>query len=95
MRLGSPNRSPPKCSYRLAKKGVDTAWGTDTLFSAEVAVTQGARLAKQPPAYPGRLGIVEQGALADLLLVDGVPLDEINLVAEPKSFVVIMKDAKI
>ena len=25
--------------------------------------------------YPGRLGVVEEGALADLLLVDGDPLD--------------------
>jgi imidazolonepropionase-like amidohydrolase len=46
--------------------------------------------------YPGRLGVVEIGALADLLLVDGNPLDDINLVANPgKNFVVIMKDGKI
>jgi len=46
--------------------------------------------------YPGRLGVVEVGALADLLLVDGNPLDDINLVANPdKNFVVIMKDGKI
>jgi imidazolonepropionase-like amidohydrolase len=46
--------------------------------------------------YPGRLGVVEAGALADLLLVDGNPLDDINLVANPeKNFVVIMKDGKI
>jgi imidazolonepropionase-like amidohydrolase len=46
--------------------------------------------------YPGKLGVVEAGALADLLLVDGNPLDDINLVANPdKSFVVIMKDGRI
>jgi imidazolonepropionase-like amidohydrolase len=46
--------------------------------------------------YPGKLGVVEQGALADLLLVDGNPLENINLVADPKkSFVVIMKDGRI
>ena len=33
--------------------------------------------------YPGRLGVVEVGALADLLPVDGNPLDDINLVANP------------
>jgi len=43
--------------------------------------------------YPGKLGVVEEGALADLLLVDGNPLENIKLVADPgKSFVVIMKD---
>src|SRR6202047_102191 len=42
--------------------------------------------------YPGKLGVVEAGALADLLLVEGNPLDDINLVANPdKNFVVIMK----
>jgi imidazolonepropionase-like amidohydrolase len=46
--------------------------------------------------YPGKLGVVEVGALADLLLVDGSPLDDINLVANPeKNFVVIMKDGRI
>ena len=46
--------------------------------------------------YPGRLGVVEVGALADLLLVDGNPLDDINLVANPeKNFVIIMKDGRI
>jgi imidazolonepropionase-like amidohydrolase len=46
--------------------------------------------------YPGKLGVVEVGALADLLLVDGNPLDNINLVANPdKSFVIIMKDGRI
>jgi imidazolonepropionase-like amidohydrolase len=46
--------------------------------------------------YPGKLGVVEEGALADLLLVDGNPIANINLVADPdKNFVVIMKDGKI
>jgi imidazolonepropionase-like amidohydrolase len=40
--------------------------------------------------------VVEVGALADLLLVDGDPLEDINLVADPaKNFLVIMKDGKI
>ena len=35
--------------------------------------------------YPGRLGVVEEGALADLLLVDGNPLEDIDLVADPEA----------
>ena len=43
--------------------------------------------------YPGKLGVVEEGALADLLLVDGNPLENIKLVEDPaKNFLVIMKD---
>jgi imidazolonepropionase-like amidohydrolase len=46
--------------------------------------------------YPGKLGVVEEGALADLLLVNGDPLANINLLEDPeKSFLVIMKDGKI
>lgn len=46
--------------------------------------------------YPGKLGVVEDGAMADLLLVDGDPLADIKLLADPeKSLLVIMKDGKI
>jgi imidazolonepropionase-like amidohydrolase len=46
--------------------------------------------------YPGKLGVVEKGALADLLLVDGDPIEDISLLLDPKkNFVVIMKDGKI
>lgn len=46
--------------------------------------------------YPGRLGVVQVGALADLLLVDGDPLSNIDLLADPQTkFQVIMKDGVI
>lgn len=46
--------------------------------------------------YKGELGVVEEGALADLILVDGNPLKDISLIGNPeKNFLVIMKDGKI
>jgi imidazolonepropionase-like amidohydrolase len=46
--------------------------------------------------YPGKLGVVEVNALADLLLVDGDPISNISLIGDPeKNFLVIMKDGKI
>jgi imidazolonepropionase-like amidohydrolase len=46
--------------------------------------------------YPGKLGMVEEGALADLLLVDGNPLENLKLVETPdKSFVLIMKGGTV
>ena len=46
--------------------------------------------------YPGKLGAVEEGALADLLLVDGDPLENIKLLEDPdKNFLLIMKDGTI
>jgi imidazolonepropionase-like amidohydrolase len=110
-------------TFTLAKKyGIKTAFGTDILFSPQLAPRQGELLAKlvrwYTPAetlamatgtnaellalsgernpYPGKLGVVEQGALADLLLVDGDPIANIKLIEDPaKNFVVILKDGKI
>ncbi len=47
--------------------------------------------------YPaGKLGVIEQGAYADLLLVDGSPIKNIKLVEDPeKNFLIIMKDGVI
>src|SRR5690606_40424162 len=45
--------------------------------------------------YPGKLGAVEEGALADLLLVDGDPLADIRLLEDPAKLMVIMKDGRI
>jgi imidazolonepropionase-like amidohydrolase len=46
--------------------------------------------------YQGQLGVVREGALADLLLVDGNPLDDLEILADPeRRFLVIMKDGRI
>jgi imidazolonepropionase-like amidohydrolase len=46
--------------------------------------------------YPGKLGVLEQGALADLIVVDGNPIDNIELIASPeKNLLIIMKDGEI
>lgn len=46
--------------------------------------------------YPGKLGVIEEKAYADLLLVDGDPLKDLSLIANPeKSFLLIMKGGKI
>jgi imidazolonepropionase-like amidohydrolase len=62
-----------------------------TSANAELLALSGPRT-----PYPGKLGVIEESALADLLLVDGDPIADINLVADPaKNFLVIMKDGKI
>ena len=109
--------------YGYVKKyKIKTAFGTDILFSRELAERQGQgivdltrwftpaeALAMATSAngellalsglrnpYPGKLGVVEQGALADLLVVDGNPLEKIDLVADPANkLLVIMKDGVI
>jgi imidazolonepropionase-like amidohydrolase len=62
-----------------------------TADNAELLALSGPR-----NPYPGKLGVVEEGALADLLLLDGDPVANIKLIEDPsKNFVVIMKDGKI
>ena len=62
-----------------------------TSTNAELLALSGKR-----NPYPGKLGVVEAGALADLLLVDGDPLQNLPLIANPaKNFLVIMKDGKV
>ncbi|MGY1519944.1 amidohydrolase family protein [Luteimonas sp. A482] len=62
-----------------------------TATNAELLKLSGPR-----DPYPGKLGVVEEGALADLLLVEGNPLENLKLIEDPKkNFLVIMKDGGI
>jgi imidazolonepropionase-like amidohydrolase len=62
-----------------------------TSANAELLALSGPR-----NPYPGKLGVVEEGALADLLLVNGNPLEDIRLIEDPENnFVVIMKNGVI
>lgn len=60
--------------------------------------TNGELLALSGPRspYPGPVGVIEAGALADLLLVDGDPVANIKLLEDPeRRLLVIMKDGKV
>jgi len=73
-------------------------WYTPAEVLRMATADNGELLALSGPRapYPGKLGVVEEGALADLLLVDGDPIADIGLVEDPaKNFLVIMKDGKI
>ena len=62
-----------------------------TAGNAELLAMSGPRT-----PYPGKLGVVEAGAFADLILVDGDPTKDLNLIADAaKNFVVIMKDGTV
>jgi len=62
-----------------------------TSGNAELAALSGAR-----NPYPGKLGRIEVGAYADLLVIDGNPLEDLSLIARPEqSMKLIMKDGRI
>lgn len=63
-----------------------------TSTNAELLALSGPR----NPYQDGELGVIKEGAYADLILVHGNPLENIDLVADPdNNFVVIMKDGVI
>ena len=51
----------------------------ETLFQ-DVRVLDAVSRPRSP--YQGKLGVIETGALADLLLVDGDPLDDLSLLED-------------
>lgn len=62
-----------------------------TSRNAELLALSGPRT-----PYASPLGIIAPGALADLLVVNGNPLDDISLIADPEaSFPLIMKDGRV
>lgn len=75
-----------------------TRWFTPAEALVMATATNGEllRMSGLRNPYPGTIGVVEPGAYADLLLVDGNPLENINLVTDPdRNFLIIMKDGKI
>ena len=80
----------------LAKLG---RWFTpyETLKMATSTNAQLLALCGPRTPYPnGALGVIQEGAYADLLLVEGNPLKDLDLVADAqKNFVLIMKDGVI
>jgi len=62
-----------------------------TSSSAELLALSGPR-----NPYPGKLGVIEEGGYADLLLINGDPLKDISILTKPEeSLALIMKDGKI
>lgn len=51
---------------------------------------------KRSPYREGNLGVIEEGAYADMLLVDGNPMEDINVIVDyDKNFLLIIKDGVI
>jgi imidazolonepropionase-like amidohydrolase len=85
-----------KQGKQLAKLG---RWYSPVEVLRQATSTAGELLALSGPRSPypeGDLGNIKVGAYADLILVNGNPLEDLDLVAKPgKYFDLIMKDGKI
>jgi len=56
------------------------------------AIAAATRLGGEIMMQPGELGLVKEGYLADLLLVDGDPLADLGLLLDRSKLLAIMKD---
>jgi len=75
-----------------------TRWFSNAEIMKQATSVNGEIIALSGPRnpYPGKLGVIEKGALADLVLINGDPLKDINLLLDPeKNLDLIMKDGKI
>ena len=73
-------------------------WFSAAEILRQATATNGELMALCGPRnpYPGKLGVIEEGALADLLLFDGNPLDDLTIVTLPEKHLdLIMKDGEI
>lgn len=79
----------------ITRKGL---W-TPLEIMRQATATAGDLLAlsgQRNPYKNGKLGVIEEGAYADLVIVSGNPLEDISLLADPeKNLHLIMKDGKI
>ena len=75
-----------------------THWYTPAQALKMATADNAALLAMAGPRnpYPGKLGTIEKDAYADILLVNGNPLENLNLFADPqKNLALVMKDGRI
>jgi len=97
--FGTDIVTDPKTLLRMNEEFV---WRTKWFTPAEIlrqATSGNAELmalsGKRNP-YPGKLGVIEEGAYADILLINGNPLKDIKILTDAeKNIVLIMKDGKI
>ncbi|NIJ18600.1 imidazolonepropionase-like amidohydrolase [Sphingomonas naasensis] len=92
--LFAPNLAPRQTAQLPKLKRWFSA--SEILSQATAANGELLRLSGPRNPYPGKIGVIEQGAYADLLLVEGNPIDNIDLLDDPeRNFRVIMKDGRI
>ena len=97
--FGTDNLFDPKLADRQgAKLAKLVKWHTPYEVLKMATSTNAELLAMSGPRnpYPNKLGVIEEGAYADMILVDGNPLQNIKLIEDPtKNFLLIMKDGVI
>jgi len=75
-----------------------TKWFTPAEILRQATSLSGEllQLSGERSPYPGKIGVIQEGALADILLINGNPLQDISILTKPdENLAMIMKDGKI
>ena len=92
--VGSPEAMEAQ-AYELTNR---LKWFTPIEILKQATVNNAELLSLSGPMnpYPGKLGVIEEDAYADILLVNGNPLEDLTLFNKPvENIALIMKDGKI
>ncbi|MGH8470131.1 MAG: amidohydrolase family protein [Gammaproteobacteria bacterium] len=97
--FGSDIITDPEVLKRINKEFVyRSKWFTPAEIMKQATYNNGQLLAMSGPRnpYPGKLGVIEEGALADILLINGAPLKDLSILTRPEqNLALIMKDGVI
>lgn len=97
--FGSDIITDPETMLRINEEfGFRSKWFTPVEILRQATSNNGELVAMSGPRnpYPGKLGVIEEGAYADLLLINGDPLKDISILTKPEeNLALIMKDGKI
>jgi imidazolonepropionase-like amidohydrolase len=75
-----------------------TKWFSNAEILKQATSVNGEIMAFQDHAIliSGKIGVIEEGALADILLINGNPLENIEILTNPEqNLLLIMKDGKV
>jgi imidazolonepropionase-like amidohydrolase len=65
------------------------------VLGTHAAIISATRTNAQLFGLLDQIGTVEEGKLADLILVDGQPLDDLSVLQDPERIVIVMRDGEV
>jgi imidazolonepropionase-like amidohydrolase len=95
--FGSDIITDPELIARISEEFVlRTKWFAPVEILRQATSRGGELLDLSKRFSPGKLGMIEEGALADLLLISGDPLKDMSILTKPdENLALIMKDGRI